>query len=155
MRTEFSIYDFYNHPDQSPYVHSQTTLLMCTPRPVTSCALPDQFPYVHFQTSLLMCTPIPCSLVHSPTSLPMCTSKDHPSPPISECYHFIPDLSTYYLAESLSWYSLDLLKQSWTPLSVHSLFMAASRSSVNGSVSSILDMTSRISLASACSNNCT
>ena len=42
---------------------------------------------------------------------------------------------THYFAESLSWYSLDLLKQYWTPVSVHNLFMAANKAGVNGSVS--------------------
>ena len=41
----------------------------------------------------------------------------------------------HYLAESFNWYSLDLLKQYWTPGSDHSLFMAARREGVKGSVS--------------------
>ena len=45
--------------------------------------------------------------------------------------------STHYLAESLSWYSLDREKHSCTPLSTHSRFIPASSSSENGSVSSI------------------
>jgi len=57
---------------------------------------------------------------------------------------------TYYLAESLSWYSLDRLKHSWTPLSVHNRFIAASSSSENGSVSSIRVITSTTIFASDC-----
>jgi len=57
---------------------------------------------------------------------------------------------TYYLAESLSWYSLERPKHSCTPLSTQSRFMAASSSSENGSVSSIRVMTSTTILASDC-----
>ncbi len=57
---------------------------------------------------------------------------------------------TYYLAESFSWYSFDLEKHSWTPLSTQSLFMPANSSSEKGSVSSILDTTSMTILASPC-----
>lgn len=38
--------------------------------------------------------------------------------------------STYYAAESLSWYSLDLLKQACTPLSFHSLLITPASSAV-------------------------
>lgn len=55
---------------------------------------------------------------------------------------------TYYFAESLSWYSLLLPKHSWTPLSAQSLFIAASNSSLKGSVSSIRCITSNTILAS-------
>lgn len=37
---------------------------------------------------------------------------------------------TYYAAESLSWYSRDLLKQACTPLSFHSLFITPASSAV-------------------------
>ena len=57
-------------------------------------------------------------------------------------------LETHYLALSLSWYSLDLEKHSWTPASTQSLFIPANNSSENGSVSSILDTTSITILAS-------
>lgn len=57
---------------------------------------------------------------------------------------------TYYLAESLSWYSLDREKHSWTPLSTQSLFIPAKSSSENGSVSSIRETTSMTILASPC-----
>ena len=59
---------------------------------------------------------------------------------------------THYLAESFSWYSFDRLKHSRTPLSAQSLFIAASNSSENGSVSSMRDITSSTSFASACTN---
>ena len=59
-------------------------------------------------------------------------------------------VKTYYLAESLSWYSLDLAKHCWTPTSVHNLFMPANSSSENGSVSSMRDTTSITILASPC-----
>ena len=59
-----------------------------------------------------------------------------------------PTNFTYYLAESLSWYSLDRLKHSWTPPSVHSRFIAANSSSENGSVSSIRVITSTTIFAS-------
>lgn len=55
---------------------------------------------------------------------------------------------THYFAESLSWYSLLLPKHSWTPLSAQSLFIAAKSSSLNGSVSSILWITSNTIFAS-------
>lgn len=38
--------------------------------------------------------------------------------------------STYYAAESLSWYSRDLLKQACTPLSFHNLFITPASSAV-------------------------
>ena len=51
-------------------------------------------------------------------------------------HHYIRGTTTtHYLAESLSWYSLDLLKQSCTPGSVHNLFIAARSPGENGSVS--------------------
>ena len=56
--------------------------------------------------------------------------------------------TTYYLAESLSWYSLEREKHSWTPLSTQSLFIPARSSSEKGSVSSILDTTSMTIFAS-------
>ena len=56
----------------------------------------------------------------------------------------------YYLAESLSWYSLERPKHSWTPESFQRRFMAASSSSENGSVSSIREITSITILASGC-----
>ena len=59
-----------------------------------------------------------------------------------------------YFAESLSWYSFDLWKHSCTPLSVQSLFMADNRSSENGSVSSILAMTSNTIFASDYKYSC-
>lgn len=61
------------------------------------------------------------------------------------CGHY----QTHYFAESLSWYSLDLEKQCWTPESLHNRFMPANSSSENGSVSSIRDTTSMTILASA------
>ena len=57
---------------------------------------------------------------------------------------------THYCAESLSWYSLDLRKQSCTPWSSHSLLMAASSPGVNGSVSACLAVMPNNSMASSC-----
>ena len=62
------------------------------------------------------------------------------------CMH----VCTHYLAESLSWYSLDLEKHSCTPPSVHSRCMPASSSSEKGSVSSMRETTSITILASLC-----
>ena len=56
---------------------------------------------------------------------------------------------TYYCAESLSWYSLDLLKHSCTPWSSHNLFIADSRPGENGSVSACLAVTPNRSMASS------
>ena len=61
--------------------------------------------------------------------------------------------STHYLAESLSWYSLEREKHSWTPPSVQSRCMPASSSSEKGSVSSMRDTTSITILASLCKGN--
>ena len=61
---------------------------------------------------------------------------------------------THYLAESLSWYSLEREKHSWTPPSVQSRCMPASSSSEKGSVSSMRDTTSITILASLCRGNC-
>lgn len=58
------------------------------------------------------------------------------------------DKGTDYLAESLSWYSLDRAKHSCTPESAQSLFIAARSSSEKGSVSSIRATTSMTNLAS-------
>lgn len=57
-------------------------------------------------------------------------------------------MCTYYLAESFNWYSLLREKHSWTPESCHSRFIAASRSSENGSVSCIRWQTSNTIFAS-------
>jgi len=59
-------------------------------------------------------------------------------------------IDTYYFAESFNWYSLLLPKHSCTPLSDHNLFIAASNSSLKGSVSSILWITSNTIFASVC-----
>lgn len=62
---------------------------------------------------------------------------------------------TYYFAESFNWYSLLLPKHSCTPLSDHSLFIAANNSSLKGSVSSILWITSNTIFASVCKHETT
>ena len=54
------------------------------------------------------------------------------------------------MAESLSWYSLDLEKHSCTPLSTQSRFMPANSSSAKGSVSSMRETTSITIFASPC-----
>ena len=59
---------------------------------------------------------------------------------------FLP--STYYLAESFSWYSLAREKLSCIPRSFHKFFMASKSSSVKGSVSSILLIISNTRAAS-------
>lgn len=51
-------------------------------------------------------------------------------------------IGTYYFAESLSWYSLDRPKHSWTPASAQRRIIPERRSSEKGSVSSIRDTTS-------------
>lgn len=69
---------------------------------------------------------------------------DVPGPVTSTAIEY----ATHYLAESLSWYSLERPKHSWTPMSAHNRFMAARSSSENGSVSSIRWMTSKTIFAS-------
>lgn len=61
--------------------------------------------------------------------------------------------TTYYLAESLSWYSLERPKHSCTPESAHNRFMATRSSSEKGSVSSIRCITSNTIFPSICNKN--
>jgi len=77
--------------------------------------------------------------------LPPTTSKPHPciTPPL------LPR-GTHYCAESLSWYSLERLKQSCTPGSIHSRLMAARRPGLKGSVSACLAVIPNNNMASSC-----
>lgn len=86
----------------------------------------------------------------SPQPRPLLATLAPPaSKPASRPSQLPACLDTHYLAESLSWYSRDLLKHSWIPESPQRRIMAESSSAEKGSVSSIRLTTSHTILASA------